>query len=159
MVHLLTAIRTGVDQGLEAPCRTVCAVLVPTAIFQCQFGGDAQHFTQQRLMTIITIRQGCNMLSRHHQQMHGRSRIDIVKNNQILILEYLFRRNRTSNNLAKNTVVQNISPILRNHQWNDAPHADARRRMMNLFVSLVSLAILELTIRLLLNPGNAFTPG
>jgi len=27
-------------------------------MFLCQFRGDAQHFTQQRLMAIIAIRQG-----------------------------------------------------------------------------------------------------
>jgi hypothetical protein len=159
MVHLLTAIRTGVDQGLEAPCRTVCAVLVSTTVFLRQFRGDEQHFTQQRLMAIIAIGQGRNMLSRDHQQMHGRSRIDIVKNNQILILKYLFRGDRTGNNLAENAVIQNISPILRSHPWNDAPHAAAQQQMMSLLVGLILLAVLQLTVGLLLNPGYTFTPS
>jgi len=91
--------------------------------------------------------------------VHGRSRIDIVKNNQILVLKYLFRGDRTGNNLAENAVIQNISPILRSHQWNDAPHAAAQRRMMSLLVGLVLLAVLQLTVSFFLNPGNAFTPG
>ena len=157
MVHLLTAVRTGVDQGFKAPCWTVCAVLVPTAMFLCQFRGDAQHFTQQRLMTIITIRQGRNMLSGHHQQVHGRGGIDIVKNNQILVLEYFFRGNRTSNNLAENTVIQNVSPMLRSHRLNDALCAAAQPRMMGLFAGLVLLAILQLAVSLFLDTGNAFT--
>ena len=158
MVHLLTAVRTGVDQGFKTPCRTVRAVLVPTAMFLCQFRGDAQHFTQQRLMTIITIRQGRNMLSGHHQQVHGRRRIDIVKNYQVLVLEYFFRGNRTSNNLAEYTVIQNVSPILRSHRLNDALRAAAQPGMMSLFAGLVLLAILQLTVGLFLDTGNAFTP-
>jgi hypothetical protein len=97
------------------------------------------------------------MFSGHHQQVHGRGGIDIVKNNQILILEYFFRGNRTSNNLAENTVIQNVSPILRNHRLNDALCAAAQPRMMGLFACLVLLAILQLAVSLFLDTGNAFT--
>ena len=98
------------------------------------------------------------MFSWHHQQVHGRSRIDILKNNQILVLEYFFRGNRASNNLAKNTVIQNVSPTLRSNRLNDALRAATQRRLMRLFVGLVLLAILQLAVSLFLDTGNAFTP-
>ena len=90
MVHLLTAIRTGVDQGLEAAGRTIRTVLIPAAMFLRQLGREQKHFTQQRLVPVAAIGKGGDMLARHHQQVHRRSRIDIVKNHNILVFKYFF---------------------------------------------------------------------
>ena len=103
MVHLLTAVRTGIEQRLITTgfC-TVRIDCISTSMRLRELRCKQQHFTQQYGMLVRAIGKRFHMLFWDNQQMHRCSRIDVMKRYQIVILINKFRWDLFGDDLAKN---------------------------------------------------------
>src|SRR4051812_294525 len=79
MVHLLPAVRPGIEQRLE----TAAAVLVAATVLLRQFGCKQHHLAQQSGMFLGAVGQRGNMLLRHDQEMHRRLWMDVMEGNHV----------------------------------------------------------------------------
>lgn len=111
MVHLLTAVRTYIEQRFKTAARLALFIRTETAAeFLGQLWCQQHHFTQQCRVFIATIGQSRDMFAWHDQKMDRRFRLDVMKGDQVLIFIHQFRRYCSSRYLAKNAVIQNLSP-------------------------------------------------
>ena len=113
MVHLLAAIWSCIKQRLETAAGLAFCHRVKTAAeFLRQFWSQQHHFTQQCRVIITAICQGRDVFTWHDQEMYGRGWIYVVKSDHVLIYIDQLGRNFPRRYLAKNTVIQNLSPTV-----------------------------------------------
>ena len=95
VVNLLPAIRPGVDDAFKT---------IVTTVLSGQLRNQDHHFTEQGLIPGFHYGERGDMALRHEQKMHRCCRIDVVKCQNIVILEEFVAGDASRDDFAKNTV-------------------------------------------------------
>lgn len=95
VVHILTTDPAGIDYGTKSVWRT----LLPGKAV-----GKQQNLTKHRLMLLLHMGQGCDMLLRDQHEMNRRYRIDIMKSQDFFVLVNLAAGNLAPDDLAEDAV-------------------------------------------------------
>lgn len=105
VVNLLPALRARVEHD----AKTAIGVWL-AALFKRQLRGQHHDFSQQSFIRRYRVGHRDDVLFRHDQKMHGRSRVDVVKGENFFIFIHLAAGNVACSNLAKQAigVVRNV---------------------------------------------------
>lgn len=99
VVDFLAALGARVGQQTETAVRARIA-----SVSQCNFRCKSHYSTQPAGIFVSDILEGHNMVLGYHQEMDGRSRLNIVEYHAIIVLMNDFGWNFSPNDFAENTV-------------------------------------------------------
>ena len=101
VIPLLPAARTRIDDRPETG--------IAAGVRHAQLAGkprrQAQHSTKQRRIGFGAARERLDVFTRDHQNVDGRSRVDVVKSNKFIVLMDFLAWNFSRSDLAENAVL------------------------------------------------------
>ena len=99
VVHLLPTFRTGVDHD----AKTAIGIRV-AALFGRQTRRQRHDAPQQTFVLGPGLRHRRDMRFRHDQEVHRRPRVNVVKDEDVVVLVHLVGRDLSRNDLAENAI-------------------------------------------------------
>ena len=99
VVDFLAAFGAGVDHHAKAAFRIGVAALLLR-----QPGCERKHVAQQGAVFGLHLGHGRDVLFRQHQEVDGRTRMDVMKGKDLVVLLHLARGNLAGNDFAEKAV-------------------------------------------------------
>src|SRR5690606_16057384 len=98
VIDFLAAFAAGVHHEAKAAIMAGCAAVVKGQLLH-----ERHHSTQPGGVVGSDVGQRAHVVLRHHQQVNGRGRIDVVKGDELIVFVNLLGGNVARGDLAKNT--------------------------------------------------------